>query len=465
MPKNQFVSIAFLFFLTALNGQKLRLITKDSNAELFDYSNPYSLVSILDANREMIPCLVSTNQFAGVYNEQMLEDMGVLPADLSSFTTWTNFQLARAEMGDTICLIRTDQSLDAYLDSISTDPDYVLLTTIERKTMEKIWGHAFNGELLKIPFDYYFDTEHISAFILEQRDADIWVHFVSTISEKNFIGLSLKKSQLMDANNFVFFAELDSLNTTKTKQYFHDEAMANVQVFSSQNDTHGSNFCQFGQFDFGDNCRFDRMNFTFNYELNYTSKNENFLKNASTTIDSINIISSVQTEGDKIEIMDWYTGDFSYLKKKQPTWKEFRDSLSEFEIDALLMIDSSILFQSFQNAAWDDVIHLPLKKNIYWVENEKYEVFILFNLTKFDKAAEVQIQQIYFTDNSGEDRVSFMQFPGNCGFENSSLSIELSKTPDLINRSFLLLDAIKLTKGSFENISKTVHLLNPTLNF
>lgn len=465
MPKIQFITITFIFCLTALNGQKLRLITKDSHAELFDYSNPYSLVSMLDANSEMIPSLVSTNQFSGVYHEQMLRDMGILPADLSSFTTWTNFQLARAEMGDTICLIRTEQSLDAYLDSISTDPDYEVLKTIERKTMEKIWGHASNNELLKIPFDYYFDTEHISAFILEQRDEDIWVHFVSRISGKNFIGLSLKKSQLMDASNFVFFAELDSLNTAKTKQHFHDEAMANVQIFGGQDETHGSNFCQFGQFDFADYCRFDRMNFTFNYELNSTSKNEKFLKNASTIVDSINIISTVQSEGDKIEIMDWYTGDFSYLTKKQHTLKEFIDSLSEFEKDALFMIDSSILFQSFQHTDWNDFIRLPIKKNIYWVENEKYEVFILFNLIRDGKSPEIQIQQIYFTDNSGKERVSVMQFPGDCGFENSSLSIELSKIPEMINHSFLLLDEIKLKKGSFENMSKTVHLLNPTLNF
>jgi hypothetical protein len=465
MPKIQFITITFIFCLTALNGQKLRLITKDSHAELFDYSNPYSLVSMLDANSEMIPSLVSTNQFSGVYHEQMLRDMGILPADLSSFTTWTNFQLARTEMGDTICLIRTEQSLDAYLDSISTDPDYEVLKTIEPKTMEKIWGHASNNELLKIPFDYYFDTEHISAFILEQRDEDIWVHFVSNISGKNFIGLSLKKSQLIDANNFVFFAELDSSNATKVEKYFHEQALSNIVTFGSQNETHGSNFCQFGEYSFGDNCRFDRMNYSFYYDMNYVSKNEGFLSNTQINTDLFKMIATVQSEGDKIEVMDWYTSDFSYLRKKQHTWKEFKDSLSEVEIDALFMIDSSILFQSFQHTEWNDFIRLPIKKNIYWVENEKYEVFILFNLIRDGKSPEIQIQQIYFTDNSGKERVSVMQFPGDCGFENSSLSIELSKIPEMINHSFLLLDEIKLKKGSFENMSKTVHLLNPTLNF
>lgn len=465
MPIKPFLFLAFQFCFTALIGQKLRLVTMESNPELFDYSNPYSLVSMLDKNREMIPSLVSDNQFLGVYHLHSLQDMGIQTEELSSFTTWTKFEMVRDEMGDTICLIRTEQTLGNYLDSILKDPDYKVLKTIDRKILEKIWNHSGVNSYLRIPFDYYFDTEHISALILEQRNDELWVHFVSTISGKKFIGLSLLKSQIMDANNFVFYSQLDSLNTAKTYDYFHNQALANINLFGGQNETHGSNFCQFGQYSFGDYCRFERMDYTFNHQLNYISENEGFIKNTSSNEGSFHIVSSEQSIGDIIEVMDWETGETSSLVKKQRSWKDFNDSLTAYERDALIFVDSSLLFQCFQNTEWNDFIRLPIKKNIYWVEKEAHEVYVLFNLSAFSKATQIKVQQVYFTDNMGNERVSLMQFSVNCEDDNGSLDIEIPKVVETINHSFMIFDNFKLKRLSFETVRESLRLINPTLIF
>ncbi len=114
----------FLFYCLSLNAQKFALIeNKGKNAQQFDIENPNSFLGILMNNIDLISSMVDQNGYRGVYENYMLEELGVSNSEMLSLTTSSTIRLWEPQTNEEVMVIKTQQSLGQFLDSVKGIPN------------------------------------------------------------------------------------------------------------------------------------------------------------------------------------------------------------------------------------------------------------------------------------------------------------------------------------------------------
>jgi hypothetical protein len=107
-----------------LNAQKFALIeNKGKNAQQFDIENPNSFLGILMNNIDLISSMVDQNGYRGVYENYMLEELGVSNSEMLSLTTSSTIRLWEPQTNEEVMVIKTQQSLGQFLDSVKGIPN------------------------------------------------------------------------------------------------------------------------------------------------------------------------------------------------------------------------------------------------------------------------------------------------------------------------------------------------------
>jgi hypothetical protein len=447
-------------------GQKMRIITKEDYPIFFDYANPFSLVTILTNNQEIIPSLIKENEYSGVYSQYMLNDMGFDSKEFTSFTSWTDFIIYSPEFESEWLLFKTAQTKEDYLDSISTNREYDLITKMNKEVFARSWDHANEFSYLKLPFDYYFDVQHIVAFILEEKNDQIWVHFVSTIQGKNVIGLSLLKEQVANGDNFAFWTKLDESTSNLVNDHFHKLALEAYEL-NKDSDYQGTNYCDYNKYSFNSYRRNDEyyMN-AYELSLNTVSPNVGLLMNTQEDAKGLTIITSTQKLGDTIKLYEWWYDNTTFpLYKSTENWYEFMDSIDYIINEGGLFVEETLLHESFLNTPLNEPLRLPKKSNIYWVESNDQRIYVSFCVNDELKNKRVMVNQFCFTHQGLNGIESHMQYFNTQNEIYPAFPLALPSEVTSIMACLKQFDHLKLKRIDFKTVHQTLKLSNHQLTF
>ena len=455
-----------LCFSTVSIGQKMRYVSKEEQPLFFDYANPYSLVSLIHTNREVVPILAKENNFDGVHHAPNLKQLNMDTSLFSKFTIWTFFYYARPEFNDSILLIKPPgRSLDQYLDSIKDIPGMELLSQIERSKFERIWGNVSEFQALKTPYEFYFDTEHIVGLIVaEDEKEEKWYHFVSEIAGKRLIGLSLRAQQLFKDGNFLFYEKVDNLQAECVTTFFREDAQLKYET-TQENQPNGYNYCRFGETLFSDCSRGSEYNLNAFHTIQYSSSNKTRLQFGAIDTNGFTFLTKTQVKGDPISFYDFEYGDLRPYIKSKNDWNYFLDS-TDFLFDlSIELYDTTGIYNQFMNTPVQDTLRWPVKKDLFWAEHPQNEIYVLLGLKWKKNKISHFVNQYYFTVKSENGPKAYMSFEGSCYFHmEDPVSIDIPEIEQKLTEQFQALYKIKPKKTSFLTIQKESQLIHSSLS-
>jgi hypothetical protein len=462
------IIILITLFSTMVFSQKFAVIeNKGDNAKYFNYKDPNSFVGVLMNNLVLIPEMAASTQFQGVYDEYTLESLSISKESMLTFEVADRFTIYNPTFEQTIELIKTNQSLDVFLDSLKPILDYEELFLVDRNILQKYWDKSNIGSFLYKYQTYYFDIRNISAFLLEEKEKEVWIHFIKqNANGKNFISLSLKKDQLMESSCFNFWKFLTDEESKEFIATFKSEAFEQL------------NTKEFNLWSKGTNPLFYMMNeeIQFNVTSCWDSPEKIKLKDnvqspfSMKDIDTKKIQKTIKTQelGTVVHLERFDFGDEVTLFREEGSLKDFLKRIeAEVDIELLFIIQPDL------EKLWDATeIGAEVRKSteslVVWKEIPNAKTAISYtidtkNRSKFSTNVNSAVmyldenyQKIAYLDYNKESQSQ--QFP----LTNSLLDkieIDISNISDWNSLIYT-----KTMSNSYTEIQKALNLINNSTN-
>jgi hypothetical protein len=419
----------FLFCVlitSSLYAQKFAIIeNKGDNAKHFDYANHNSFVGILMNNLSIIPSMVVHNDFQGVYTESMLTELGIKKESMLEFSLNPKLSIYRPNSEDTMDIIRTDQTLDVFLDSVKSDLDYEMLFNIDRNKLSTYWNKANVNSPVRIHSSYYFDLRDLSALLLEQKDSITWVHFVkSNTNGKNFVCLSLTYDQIKETDCFIYWK---LLSDEEGKQVIESYKQ---QCLNQKNDDYfrewiNGNFQKMWGIDlqpayFSESYCSSKLGYENGLYGNRTYDTYHPLDTKLTPLSNLSIDSETQKRGELLSIYRTYSEDTMNVIKTKQSLQIYLDSLRpDYDYEELMGIDFESLNKWWNQTKIGDQVRKSPEEIIFWAESPNTRVAVTYYL-KSDGTPFVLIDNVYFYEQVGSKKLSYMQYSTNDDYNDES---------------------------------------------
>jgi hypothetical protein len=453
-----------IYSFSSFFAQKMSYIGKEDQASFFDYSNPYSLVSLIDKNREIIPSLAEENHFDGVYHLPSLLELGIDTSLLSRFTTWSLLYIARPDLNDSVLLLKScDRTFEHYLDSIKHLPNMEILAQIDPSKFQRIWDNTKEMCALKTPYDFYFDTKNIVGLIVSETNEEKWFHFISEINGKRIIGLSLRAEQVFKEGNLVFYEKVDSIQASQISHFYEVRERDNYASVD-ENQVNGFNYCSFGETIFSDCFRSTIGNLSISFMPHYESSNTNFMQFGAIDTIGFNLLTKTQIRGNPILYYDFDYNEMMPFIKKTDSWINFRDSSGLLFYMEMEQYDTTLFHVIFEKTLLEDTMRWEKKTDLFWASHPNTDVYVLLGIKRHKNAYSVFVNQYYFTIPTNRGPKAYMSFGGMCNQGEDFIPIAFPTIESEFGKLFNTLIKLRTKKTSFEKIQKESHLIQSSLN-
>ena len=461
--------ISAIILLSALNSyaQKFAIIeNKGENAKYFNYNDPNSFVGVLMNNLSAIPGMVVNNKFQGVYDEKLLKEIGVESSTLLEFNLTPILHIYRPFSEDTMFIIKTNQSLQAYLDSVKNDEDFEMIFNIDRGKLEKYWNTAVENSFVRIRTPYYFDVRNLGALLIEEKDSVRWVHFIKSLPNgKSIISLSLTETQLKETNCFLFWQfltdEESEVFKSKFKKYQLESNVPNEgwekvesnystkienvyfshEAGCSQTIGYGDPLYSFGNFD------------SNHY---FKSSDENLL---------IQEVKLVQNIGDPLQIYQPWKEEMLYILKTSQSFENYIDSMAKNpENEELMRLDRNELKKWWDSTDINNYVRTsPGSMELYRdATNSK----VAISYTSYDGEITPIIRDALIFTNLNGKLTPIQQCSDVLNYENLVLEYLYSLKLNIsVTSSWRTLLNVETKKAKFTSLQKSLNLINKSTQF
>lgn len=460
--------LLLLFFSFESFAQKFAVIeNKGENAKYFDYNNPNSFVGVLMNNLSVIPGMVANNSFQGVYDEQMLNEIGVSSDKMLDFVISPKLKIYRPFSEDTIDIIKTNQSLQAYLDSLKSDEDYELLFQINRNLLEKYWSLSKEYSPVRIRAKYYFDIRDLSAILIEEKDNIRWIHFIKSLGNgKSLITLSLTESQIKETECFMFWQFLSIDKSEEIKSIYKNHVLGLMK----------SN--EFINWKNGDESYYTSIDTTFYFpESSYCSQSLDWgnpmtgygdfdqyrtIKPEKIRTLNINEIKVTQNSGMVLKIYRYMSEDTLVIYKTSQSFESFIDSMVQNDDNQdLISIDRENLKKWWNESKIGDPVRKSRENIVLWREAPESKVAILYSMNSNETIMEAYV---YIEENGTKKPI--IQLSNYSSFDypifDFQNKIELNSS---ISKEWFLPICLKVKKVKYLKIKESINLINQSTEF
>lgn len=464
--------ISAILLLLALNSyaQKFAIIeNKGENAKYFDYNDPNSFIGVLRNNMSVIPDMVALNNFQGVYDERMLDELGIKKSSILEFYLAPKLSIYRPVSEDTLVVFKTNQSINAYLDSLKNDNDYEMLFSIDKNKLEKYWDSATEGGFVRIQTNYFFDIRNISALLIEEKDSVTWVHFIKSMpNAKSFISLSLTKAQLMETECFVFWQKLDALTSEKIKSIYKGSLANQVNsqdfidwkmggdMYLNEIDT----VIDFHHTGCSDIVSSQSQNKPF-----WDFSNQHIFNSSSSFIKNLEEMKYEQDFGPRLKIFRPISEDEFEIVKTQQTFEMYFDSLiSDNDYEELLNFDRNEFKKWWEVTPNNEIVRKSKLTLTLWKDAPGSRVAVGYKV--FDQGQYTRILDlIIFSEIDGEIIPIFqVSYP----FDSVNMIADVLgnfQFDTKVCKSWNRLLDIKTRKIKYSNIQESLNLVNKSTQF
>lgn len=243
MKKIFFVAI-FLINLTSLLAQRFVVIEKNNASKsVFNTDDQLSLMGLLNNNigalkyyiRESYEYSHRTNLDYELKDGSEMKEYETILNEFEKFVVRKDLKIPRmSDPEDTIIIVRTDQTLQVFLDSvIATDADYESLLVIDRNKLTRWWEATNEGSIVKVRTEKQFCIKGIDLILIQINDPESYdskiVHFCRSVQEggKKQVVFSIPMGELLtminDGNGYynIGFNTLFKLSAPNSKKLYN----------------------------------------------------------------------------------------------------------------------------------------------------------------------------------------------------------------------------------------------------
>ena len=238
-------TILFTFFvstLTSLLAQRFVVIEKNNTSQsVFDYTDQFSLMGLLNNNIGILKDhIIDSYEYSfrnnldyGLKDESELTEYESILNEFEKFAVRKTLKIARmSDPEDTLFIIRTDQTLQVFLDSVlAVDPDFESLLAIDRNKLTRWWEAANLYNFVKVRTEKQFCIKGIDLILIQINETDSSdsriVHFCRSIKEgeKKHIVFSIPMDELLSIINrgdgyYNGFNTLVKLSSPLSKEFY-----------------------------------------------------------------------------------------------------------------------------------------------------------------------------------------------------------------------------------------------------
>jgi hypothetical protein len=409
----------FLFYCLSLNAQKFALIeNKGKNAQQFDIENPNSFLGILMNNIDLISSMVDQNGYRGVYENYMLEELGVSNSEMLSLTTSSTIRLWEPQTNEEVMVIKTQQSLGQFLDSVKEFPIYEGLFNADPQNLQQYWDNSCEYCPLRIFSKYYFDIRHTIALLIEEKPDEKWVHFIGELSNgKRMVTLSLRTEQLeqIDCFKLMHFAsaeEGDLLYTQLKKQAFDQIQSEACRAWIQGKEPYFMSILS----SFG--------NMGYSSCLYYTSNNGlqlmgvrhadslAFIQQTSIPEGSVNESTIEQQKGSIYQLYAYETENFvNIIRTDQPFALALETMKQNPDYTDIALIDSTYLENWWTTAQVGDTLRNRNESQVYWKEGPavKAAFYYQIGLDSLKIPCANISELVFYTEHNGK-KINFITY-------------------------------------------------------
>jgi uncharacterized protein (DUF427 family) len=237
---NKIILFAFFFLnLTSLLAQRFVVIEKNNASQsVFDYTDQYSLMGLLNNNigilkdyiRDSYEYSFRDNLDYGLKDESELTEYETILNEFEKFVVRKDLKIPRmSDPEDTIIIVRTDQTLQVFLDSaIAADTDYESFLAIDRNDLTRWWEAANVGSIVKVRNEKQFCIKGIDLILIQINETSKIVHFCRSIKEgeKKHVVFSIPMDELLSIINrggdsyYNGFNTLVKLSSPLSKEFY-----------------------------------------------------------------------------------------------------------------------------------------------------------------------------------------------------------------------------------------------------
>ncbi len=381
-------TILFAFFvssLTSLLAQRFVVIEKkNASQSVFDYNDQLSLMGLLNNNigslknyiRDSYEYSYRNNLDYGLKDGSEMKEYESILNEFEKFEVRKDLKIPRmSDPEDTLLIVRTDQTLQVFLDSIlAADPDYESLLAIDRNKLTRWWEATNVGTIVKVRTEKQFCIKGIDLILIQINETDSSdlkiVHFCRSIKEG-------EKKQV------VFSIQMDELLSMINNGGAYNDGFNTLFKLSAPISKEMYNVFRKKQFDAYGNCES-----TSYYWLDYFNDFA-YLPEESKLIEQFDAGPLTIYEKEyrcKEEIGEYLRlprlsdpEDTLFLAKTNQTIQEFLDSAIAVEPDyeSLLWVDNEKLAQWWGQTKINDFVRKDLQEIIYWRDIEEPNAYAL----------------------------------------------------------------------------------------
>jgi hypothetical protein len=369
----------FLCSLTSLLAQRFVVIEKNSASQsVFDYNDQLSLMGLLNNNigslkdyiRDSYEYSYRNNLDYGLKDGSEMKEYESILNEFEKFEVRKDLKIPRmSDPEDTLLIVRTDQTLQVFLDSvIAADPDYESLLAIDKNKLSRWWEAANVGTIVKVRTEKQFCIKGIDLILIQINETDSSnariVHFCRSIKEgeKKQVVFSIPMEELFNNSYSGGFNTLVKLNPPLTKKLY--KAFRKKQ-FVAYNDC--ANASYFGE-DFNDFASLPEESNLMNqfdagslpiYEKEYRCKEE---------IGEYLRLPRLSDPEDTL-----------FLARTNQTIQVFLDSAiaADPDYELLLTVDPDKLNSWWEQTKINDFVRKDLQEIIYWRDIEEPNAYVL----------------------------------------------------------------------------------------
>lgn len=467
----------------SLKAQKFALIeNKGKNAPHFDIQNPNSLLGSLLNNIDLISSMVDQNGYRGVYEGHMLQELGVSNSAMLSLTTSSTIRLWEPQTNEEVMVIKTQQSLGQFLDSVKEFPVYEGLLNADQQNLQQYWENSCENCPVRIFSKYYFDIRNTIALLIEEKTDEKWVHFIGELPNgKRMVTLSLRAEQLehIDCFKLMHFASADESNLLYAqlkKQAFDQSQSEACRAWIQGKEPYFMPILS----SFGNMGYSSCMYYTTNNGLQLlgVSKADSLAAIQQTSIldVAVNESSIEQQKGSVFEMFSYETGDLIHIIRTDQSFAVALASMKQNpDFLDLALIDSAFLENWWTTAQVGDTLRNRKESQVIWKEGPalKAAFYYQIGLDSLKIPCANISELVFYTEQNGK-KVNFLTYnyemakvheeyfgailtPINQSIQTVAtyLNTQISWTPLL---------GTPTKKQSFQKLSKQLQIINTNLD-
>ena len=468
--KKIILGIFFFINLTSVLAQRFVVIEKnDISQSVFDYNDQLSLMGLLNNNigslkdhiRDSYEYSNRNNLDYGLKDGSEMKEYESIRNEFEKFEVRKDLKILRiSDPEDSIIVVRTNQTLQVFLDSvIAADADYELLLAIDRNELTRWWEAANVGTIVKVRTEKQFCIKGIDLILIQINETESYdskiVHFCRSIreGEKKQVVFSIPMDELLsmmnDGNEYnEGFNTLFKLSAPLSKEFYDN-------FRKKQFDAYGdcANVSNFGEY--------------FSY---FYLPEESKLMKEFDAAESSNFKKEYrcQEQGEVLKFTRMSDPEDSIIVvRTNQTLQEFLDSAitADFDYLSLLSVDKEMLTRWWEAVNISQVVRKDMQEIIYWRDIEEPNAYAFMNwsgnknmvqyilFTKENKATSKQSIILNFSSYNltevelkGIPSTKFDQLPWVKRMTNSKgeeLSFDKKNSKEITTYSYIIEEIIK----------------------